>query len=778
MASKFTIAELDINLDALTAKQAEYLAQITAIKESQKSLRTETDNLKNANEGQLTTYAKTDAELKNVNKQYNTNKAVLAEATTGVKSLTDALQKEARTESEAKKNNQQLVKLRSQVNVKTKEGAKAVDQINQKIDKNNKFIKQNSSALEKQRLNVGNYSSALDKLVPGLGGMVSGIGAATKASLAFIATPLGAVIAALVFVIGSLKAAFTASEEGQNKWMIVMDAIGVIVGNLVDVLAVFGEKIIAAFENPKESWEGLVESLKAGWEFIKGQVIDRFTAAFNILVGAFEIGILKMRIAWNDFTDDSEEADKLRKELEEVNKKVTESAAIIQKRNDEIVNGVKAVVQAVANEADEFIKHNQRELAIALQVSKAKAKLEMDERKLIVDSAKLGARIAELRLKSREEDQFSAAERKAALIEARELGDQLAAKEEANAAAKLKIIQTENTFSKTNIENKRKEAEAEAALYRVQEARANFNRQIQRDLIRVSGQEVAEINKIKKAHEEARKAQIEAEKEFQDLRSKAKSTVFEEELLRLEEEGASRLALVLLELSEEQRLEKEALQRKIENGEAFNRDLAVLEKRHAKERVRIKQEEEMAKLAIMADVFGQVAAFLGENSLLGKAAAIAQATINTYQGATLALATIPPPFGQIAAGVTILSGLRSVQKIASTPTTRIFEKGGLQEVGGKRHSAGGTKFVGSDGTTFEAEKGELIGVLNRNASKAFMDFNNRGLDGTFPMINTGMRFNDRGIISAIEKNKSKTNINVVVEDGMKWRMYNAQKYLS
>ena len=53
-----------------------------------------------------------------------------------------------------------------------------------------------------------------------------------------------------------------------------------------------------------------------------------------------------------------------------------------------------------------------------------------------------------------------------------------------------------------------------------------------------------------------------------------------------------------------------------------------------------------------------------------------------------------------------------------------FEHGGTMEVGGNRHSEGGTKFVGSDGTRFEAEKGELIGVLNRGASSQFMAFNN------------------------------------------------------
>ena len=86
------------------------------------------------------------------------------------------------------------------------------------------------------------------------------------------------------------------------------------------------------------------------------------------------------------------------------------------------------------------------------------------------------------------------------------------------------------------------------------------------------------------------------------------------------------------------------------------------------------------------------------------------------------MASLPPPYSYVQAGITLAAGLKNVAKIASTETK--FEQGGTMMVGGNRHSQGGTKFVGSDGTRFEAERGELIGVLNRNASSQFMAFNN------------------------------------------------------
>ena len=105
-------------------------------------------------------------------------------------------------------------------------------------------------------------------------------------------------------------------------------------------------------------------------------------------------------------------------------------------------------------------------------------------------------------------------------------------------------------------------------------------------------------------------------------------------------------------------------------------------------------------------------------------------------GATKALATIPPPFGAILAGVTIATGLMQVAKIAGIsinkpekPSVPKAEQGALFNIGGKRHNQGGTKFYGEDGTTFEAEQGETIGVMNRNAARLFMEFNDRYRSG-------------------------------------------------
>jgi len=81
--------------------------------------------------------------------------------------------------------------------------------------------------------------------------------------------------------------------------------------------------------------------------------------------------------------------------------------------------------------------------------------------------------------------------------------------------------------------------------------------------------------------------------------------------------------------------------------------------------VKIKKQEEEAKLAIVSGALGGIQSLLGETSVAGKAAAVAQSIINTYQGMTKALGQ-GGIFGPIAAAGVLASGLASVKKIVST----------------------------------------------------------------------------------------------------------------
>ena len=101
-------------------------------------------------------------------------------------------------------------------------------------------------------------------------------------------------------------------------------------------------------------------------------------------------------------------------------------------------------------------------------------------------------------------------------------------------------------------------------------------------------------------------------------------------------------------------------------NKASQAELLLYDKQTAKARVEIEKAQQEAKLAVVSNALGTLADAVGRESAAGKAFAVAQAVINTYQGATKALATYPPPFGAIAAGAVIVQGLMSVKKIVST----------------------------------------------------------------------------------------------------------------
>ena len=78
-----------------------------------------------------------------------------------------------------------------------------------------------------------------------------------------------------------------------------------------------------------------------------------------------------------------------------------------------------------------------------------------------------------------------------------------------------------------------------------------------------------------------------------------------------------------------------------------------------------------AKIETASMAFGNLAAIFGENSKVGKAAAIAQTTIDTFKSATSAYASqaaipiVGPALGAIAAGAAVAAGVANIKKITA-----------------------------------------------------------------------------------------------------------------
>lgn len=104
-----------------------------------------------------------------------------------------------------------------------------------------------------------------------LGSTVSGIEAMIKAALRFIATPLGAVISAIVVALKALFTWFKRTEEGQNELTKATGYFKQILDSLLDVVDSVGERLFKAFTDPKQAMIDLVN-------FMKNQLVNRLEA--------------------------------------------------------------------------------------------------------------------------------------------------------------------------------------------------------------------------------------------------------------------------------------------------------------------------------------------------------------------------------------------------------------------------------------------------------------------------------------------------------------------
>lgn len=156
-------------------------------------------------------------------------------------------------------------------------------------------------------------------------------------------------------------------------------------------------------------------------------------------------------------------------------------------------------------------------------------------------------------------------------------------------------------------------------------------------------------------------------------------------------------------------------------AEKIGADTALIQAKYEKAKEENTRARVNAELTMTAGLAGQMSSLLGEQSAIGKAFGVVQATINTYLGATKALAT-GGILGIAQAAVVIAFGMKQVATIAKQkdPDTKIntsvkkYAKGG--QIYGRSHAQGGVTFRGDNGQVFEAEGGENVYIMKKTAS--------------------------------------------------------------
>lgn len=562
------------------------------------------------------------------------------------------------------------------IDVQTQQAQKNVQKLGDTVNNEAKEIKGSLSGITGTLDSIsGGMLTKFKNLTGTLGGVAGGF---KSIGVAIAASGIGL----LVTVIAAVTAAFKSSEEGQNKFAKIMGVIGSVVGNLMDVLSDFGETVIEAFENPKKAWESFTASLQKGYEFVKGQIIDRFSSSWTILSGGVEAGILKMRIAWNEFTGDSEEAQNLTDELKEVQQEIIAATTVINQRNQEIINGFNAAIDKVKEFGAEIAADAKK----AQEIADQRAAADKKERNLLVARARADREIAELREKAADKDRYNVEERIKLLEKASQVEQAITAKEIEASKLKRDAKIAENALSKSTKEDLDEEAALQAKVIELETKSLTLKKALTAQISAFSKEAQAQRD----AELAAKEAEIEKEKEIELKRLTDIQTIRDEfkqkiEDLEAEDEQAR------LELEEQRKLaELEALGAELEQKQEvrayYDKLQTELEKEQSDQRIANALAEKEAKAGIfnaqadLAIQFGQLMQKVGEKN---KAIAIAGIIVEQVASAAKiisatglanaqAVATSPTTFGMpwvainsISAGLSIASGVASAAKAIS-----------------------------------------------------------------------------------------------------------------
>jgi hypothetical protein len=380
---------------------------------------------------------------------------------------------------------------------------------------------------------------------------------------------------------------------------------------------------------------GLVSGFRNGVKGIKNAV--KGFKSLRVAIAATGIGALLIAITalTSYFTKTQRGADKLSQAMKGIGAVVD----VLVDRISTFGEGLFKIISGDFSEGLDILKGTfkglgdeiRNEAQAAIELEKAQQALEDRQIALIKVNAERRASIERLRLEAEDESK-SNEERANALREAAKLQNEIADDEIAIAKERARIVRERVALGESTREDIREQAEAEA---RVIELEAERDRRLKSLITRLN------------AFTDAQDGATESLGNYDEKMTKVASK---------EIQFAADTSSVTLALHKNLRQSMLMVDQQYANQADQIR----------KDSVKKTREQKMMELQIIAGTLGSLANLAGENAHAGKALSAAEAVINTYTGATKALAQ-GGIFGAIAAAGVVASGLASVRQIYATP---------------------------------------------------------------------------------------------------------------
>lgn len=292
-------------------------------------------------------------------------------------------------------------------------------------------------------------------------------------------------------------------------------------------------------------------------------------------------------------------------------------------------------------------------------------------------------------------------------------------------------IKANNEFKKKQNEFIKDETLSEAEKNKfIKEAREKANREILKsDEDRNTKQNELRLAESKKREEEE-KERLEKQNKIEAGRLAAikAGDAYTELAIENRQKAAEKAAQLALKQAEDEEDEMEKNRKQMEadaqkeidisnNKIIQSNRLAEIDKKNAE----IKRAEQEAQIGLATSTLDIIGGLVDKNSVAGKSIAISQAIINTYQGASKALAQ-GGIFGPVAAAATIAAGLINVKKIISTKVPSAKGGGDVGGGGGGVPSISGAAPISPQGpeTATTNISQQSINALGNQAMRAYV----------------------------------------------------------
>lgn len=214
-------------------------------------------------------------------------------------------------------------------------------------------VKAHDSVMVKMLGGYDNYKKMSDALPGPLKGVIGSLQGMTGAAKAFIATPLGAIIAAIVLALQALKTWFNSSAEGQMKFAEISGYVSGVLGQLKEIVIKIGKALFSAFSDPKKAIQDL-------WKLLKENLINR-------LVAVADIGKAVGKILKSAFTLDFDGVKEGYKDMINGNLKLLTGI-------DDVIGKTKKLTQAVGDAAKETADIAKEQEKLDMEMSKWESK--------------------------------------------------------------------------------------------------------------------------------------------------------------------------------------------------------------------------------------------------------------------------------------------------------------------------------------------------------------------------------------------------------------------